>query len=121
MTEEQIFKNRFPEYCVGERCISPYFDLFQIGFEEGENQNKKLQEENARLKKESKENQDLATIAYMHGATDKNPNYEYAMKYKEIVERLLRLFEKTVNPVGLEQLKMSLDAMDKFRKENLMM
>lgn len=58
---------------------------------------------------------------YMQGATDKNPNYEYAMKYKEIVERLLRLFEKTVNPVGLEHLEMSLDAMDKFRKENLMM
>ena len=28
-----------------------------------------LQEENARLKKESKENQDLATIAYMQGAS----------------------------------------------------
>lgn len=58
---------------------------------------------------------------YMQGVTDKNPNYEYAMKYKEIVERLLRLFEKTVNSLGLEQLEMSLDAMDKFRKENLMM
>ena len=78
MTEEQIFKNRFPEYCAGEVCLSPYFDLFQIGFEQGENQNKELQalhkeivdiqnecvsklqieikqlqEENARLKKES--------------------------------------------------------------------
>lgn len=42
ITEEQIFKSRFPEYCVGERCQSPYFDLFQIGFEEGENQNKEL-------------------------------------------------------------------------------
>lgn len=78
MTKEQIFKSRFPEYCAGEKCLSPYFDLFQIGFEEGENQNKELQalhkeivdiqnecvsklqieikqlqEENARLKKES--------------------------------------------------------------------
>lgn len=44
MTEEQIFKERFPEYCVGEKCLSPYFDLFQIGFEEGEKQNKELQE-----------------------------------------------------------------------------
>ncbi|MBR7080686.1 MAG: hypothetical protein IKI40_09235 [Treponema sp.] len=58
---------------------------------------------------------------YMQGVTDKNPNYEYAMKYKEIVERLLRLFEKTVNPLGLEQLEMSLNEMDKFRKEHLMM
>jgi hypothetical protein len=44
MTEEQIFKSRFPEYCVGERCLSPYFDLFQIGFEEGEKQNEELRE-----------------------------------------------------------------------------
>lgn len=34
--EEQIFKELFPEYCRGEVCLSPYFDLFQIGFEEGE-------------------------------------------------------------------------------------
>jgi hypothetical protein len=39
MTEEQIFKSRFTEYCAGERCLPPYFDLFQIGFEEGEKQN----------------------------------------------------------------------------------
>lgn len=44
MTEEQIFKNLFPEYCVGEKCLSPYFDLFQIGFEEGEKQNEELKE-----------------------------------------------------------------------------
>ena len=51
MTEEQIFKSRFPEYCAGEVCLSPYFDFFQIGFEQGENQNKELQEENARLRR----------------------------------------------------------------------
>ena len=28
----------------GAECMSPYFDLFQIGFEEGENQNKELKE-----------------------------------------------------------------------------
>ena len=44
MSEEQVFKARFPEYCIGEECMSPFFDLFQIGFEEGENQNKELQE-----------------------------------------------------------------------------
>lgn len=38
MTEEQIFKSLFPEYCAGERRLSPYFDLFQTGFEEGEKQ-----------------------------------------------------------------------------------
>lgn len=48
-TEEQIFKSRFPEYCAGERCLSPYFDLFQIGFEEGEKQNEELKTRNAEL------------------------------------------------------------------------
>lgn len=42
MTEEQIFKARFSEYCVGEKCLSPYFDLFQIGFEEGESRLKAI-------------------------------------------------------------------------------
>ena len=42
MTKEQIFKSRFPEYCAGERCLSPYFDLFQIGFQEGESRLKAI-------------------------------------------------------------------------------
>lgn len=88
MTEEQIFKNLFPEYCVGEECLSPYFDLFQIGFEEGENQNKELQEENARLKKESEENQDLATIAYMQGASKNKAKLDEA---KRIIKEYVRL------------------------------
>ena len=53
MTEEQIFKKRFPEYCVGEECLSPFFDLFQIGFEEGEKQRiDELQKQNEELKEE---------------------------------------------------------------------
>jgi hypothetical protein len=58
---------------------------------------------------------------YLQGSSDRNPNYEYAMKYKRIVERIVELFGKTVNPIGLEQLEMSLNEMDKFRKEHLMM
>ena len=42
MPEEQIFKAHFPEYCVGERCLSPYFDLFQSGFQEGESRLKAI-------------------------------------------------------------------------------
>lgn len=105
MTEEQIFKTRFPEYCVGERCLLPYFDLFQIGFEEGESrlkaiykkqrnkridklqkQNNLLKKENARLKKESEENRDLATIAYMQGASKYKTKLDEA---KEIIRELL--------------------------------
>ena len=57
---------------------------------------------------------------YMQGVNDKNPNYEYSLQYRNVVERLLKLFNKTVNPIGLEQLEKGLDVMDKFYKENLM-
>lgn len=56
---------------------------------------------------------------YMQGVNDKNPNYEYSLKYKSVVERLLKLFDKTINPIGLEQLEKGLDEIDKFYKENL--
>ena len=58
---------------------------------------------------------------YMQGVNDKNPNYEYSLKYKSVVERLVKLFNKTINPIGLEQLEKGFDVMDKFYKENLMM
>lgn len=57
---------------------------------------------------------------YMQGINDKNPNYEYSLKYRSVVERLVKLFNKTINPIGLEQLEKGLDEMDKFYKENLM-
>lgn len=127
MTEEQIFKERFPEYCVGEKCLSPYFDLFQIGFEEGENQNKELQalhkeivdiqnecvsklqieikqlqEENARLKKESEENQDLATIAYMQGASKYKTKLDEA---KIIIQDLLSNSDEYARQRAMDFLK----------------
>lgn len=127
MSEEQIFKNRFPEYCAGEVCLSPYFDLFQIGFEEGENQNKELQalhkeivdiqnecvsklqieikqlqEENARLKKESEENQDLATIAYMQGASKYKTKLDEA---KIIIQDLLNNSDEYARQRAMDFLK----------------
>ena len=58
---------------------------------------------------------------YLQGVHDKNPDYEYSLKYRQVVTRVLELFNKTINPVGLEQLEICLDEMDKFRKEHLMM
>lgn len=58
---------------------------------------------------------------YLQGVYDRNPDYEYSLKYRQVVTRVLELFNKTINPVGLEQLEICLDEMDKFRKEHLMM
>lgn len=33
MDLEAIFKKQFPEYCAGNVCLSPYFDLFEAGAE----------------------------------------------------------------------------------------
>lgn len=55
---------------------------------------------------------------YCQGVKDKNPNYEYSLKYSKIVKRVLMLFRLTKNPIELENLEKSLDAMDEYRKEH---
>lgn len=55
---------------------------------------------------------------YIQGMHDKNPNYEYSLKYREVVERVLSLFRRTLNPIGLENLGKALDAMDEYDKEH---
>lgn len=57
---------------------------------------------------------------FIENKVNKNPNYEYSLKYRSVVERLVKLFNKPINPIGLEQLEKGLDEMDKFYKENLM-
>ena len=55
---------------------------------------------------------------YCQGVKDKNPNYEYSLKYSKIVKRVLMLFRLTKDPIELENLEKSLDAMDEYRKEH---
>ena len=55
---------------------------------------------------------------YCQGVKDKNPNYEYSLKYSKIVKRVLMLFRLTTNPIELEDLEKSLDAMDEYRKKH---
>lgn len=55
---------------------------------------------------------------YMQGVHDKNPNYEYSLKYREVVERVLSLFRRTLNPIGLENLGKALDVMDEYDKNH---
>ena len=56
---------------------------------------------------------------YLQGIHDKNPNYEYSLKYKDVVERVLGLFRRTLNLIALENLEKSLDAMDEYDKDHL--
>ena len=45
MTEEEYFIKNYPDYCYGNRLLSPYWDLFQDGVEFGERQSEKKIEE----------------------------------------------------------------------------
>lgn len=54
MTEEEYFRKNYPDFCYGDKPLSPYWDLFQDGVEFGERQSEKkieeLEQENERLK-----------------------------------------------------------------------
>lgn len=57
-------------------------------------------------------------VGYLQGCHDKNPNYEYSLKYKEVVERVLELFNMTGNPISLSALEMCLNNLDQYKKEH---
>lgn len=41
MSEEELFCKLYPEYAVNGKPLSPYFDLFESGYEEAEERLKK--------------------------------------------------------------------------------
>jgi predicted nuclease with TOPRIM domain len=45
MTEEEYFRKNYPDFCYGDRPLSPYWDFFQDGVEFGERQSEKKIEE----------------------------------------------------------------------------
>lgn len=59
-----------------------------------EKENAELQEENERLKKDSEENQDLATIAYMQGMSKNKAKLDEA---KEIISAYIALVNRLHN------------------------
>ena len=62
--------------------------------------------------------QDFYQEGYLQGCHDKNPNYEYSLKYKDVVGRVLELFDMTVNPIGLSVLEDCLNNLDHYKKEH---
>ena len=54
MTEEEYFIKYFPDFCYGDKPLSPHWDLFQYGVEFGERESeekiKELEQENTELK-----------------------------------------------------------------------
>ena len=51
MNEEELFCKLFPEYAVNGKPLSPYFDLFESGYEQSEKHIAELEKENEMFKK----------------------------------------------------------------------
>ena len=107
MNEEELFCKLYPEYVVNGKPLSPYFDLFESGYEQSENRiadlekknkvlaqnledteiiNNALEKENAELKAELSENK-VADCHIVNGLC------EQLTKAKEIIKDLLSLCE----------------------------
>lgn len=91
MNEEELFCKLFPEYAVNGKPLSPYFDLFERGYEEAEN---RIEE----LEKACEETQELldkqidATYKLDKENAELKKNCEdlkefYEMEYFEIADR----------------------------------
>ena len=52
MNEEELFCKLFPEYAVNGKPLSPYFDLFESGYEQSEKRIEELEATNRRISDE---------------------------------------------------------------------
>ena len=91
-----------------------YGDYYGYMFAGAEIATKKLQEENAKLKKDSEENQDLATIAYMQGASKNKVKFDEA---KEIIREFCNMTLIFVPPEDKEKTMLLFDKANAFLKE----
>ena len=85
MSEEELFCKLFPEYAVNGKPLSPYFDLFESGYEQAEKRIAELEEENAELKKQL----EMSNKVYNDNLDYSHHIEEQLTKAKELLERLL--------------------------------
>ena len=98
MNEEELFCKLFPEYVVNGKPLSPYFDLFESGYEQAENRIAELEtrcnelflqtceqaEKIKELNAEIENDRDLPAIAYMQGVEkQKKKDEEELKKWKD--------------------------------------
>ena len=98
MTEEEYFRKNNPDYCYGDKPLSPYWDLFQDGVEFGERQSaKKIEELKSELTKKADTNHSLveqmAKLESDFRICEKNADTYYYLPSKatEIIKELLLL------------------------------
>lgn len=58
---------------------------------------------------------------FTQGMISSHPEYDYSIKYRQVVTRLLELFRDTINERCLKRLELSLDKLDEFKRENMIL
>ena len=58
---------------------------------------------------------------FTQGMVSSHPEYDYSIKYRQVVTRLLDLFRDTINERCLKRLELSLDKLDEFKRENMIL
>lgn len=99
MNEEELFCKLYPEYSVNGKPLSPYFDLFESGYEQSEKQIEELEKENAELKLKvtALENANRAMVKELDDTTSGGLSVlenvvrskEQLTKAKEIIKEIL--------------------------------
>ena len=96
MTEEEYFRKTYPDYCYGDKPLSPYWDLFQYGVEFGEQQSEK------KIEELEKENQDL------------RDNYD---QFKAVAEPEIERLRES-NSYMFDTIALKSQQIEKLEKEN---
>ncbi len=89
MNEEELFCKLFPEYVVNGRPLSPYFDLFESGYEQAENRIEELRHTIAELRRD-KDNLNTHTKAQEKLSEYRSDNLTNA---KEIIRELVGIID----------------------------
>lgn len=99
MTEEECFRKNYPDYCYGNKPLSPHWDFFQDGVELGERQSEKqiaeLEKENAELKDKNKALEQYADLA--DGKVDEVK--EQLTKAESLITKLSTCFSSYANNI----------------------
>ena len=81
--------------------------------------------EQEKIDPNDKEKVELLQKFYQEGFTQgmisSHPEYDYSIKYRQVVARLLDLFRDTINERCLNRLELSLDKLDEFKRENMIL
>ena len=110
MTEEELFCKLFPDYAVNGKPLSPYFDLFESGYEQAENRIEELEKENEELKRLKRECEtSLCRVEYQY-------NYEQLTKAKELLKEFVHHYkDKTIYIENMQDL---LEQVERFIKDS---